>query len=86
MLQLIYMEAVILLSENVSVEFTFLLKLLIVSYFTFLFAWTIFRKYMINRLIHDLFHISPGIIPRLRLGLIWRSRDDTRADMEKVMY
>ena len=30
---------------------------------------------MIKKLIHD-----------LRLELIWGSRDDTRADMEKVMY
>ena len=41
---------------------------------------------MIKRLIHDLFHIIQAIIPRLRLGLIWGSQDDTRADMEKVMY
>jgi hypothetical protein len=31
---------------------------------------------------HPMTHISP----RLRLGLIWESRDDTRANMEKVMY
>ena len=47
---------------------------------------------MIKQLIHDLFHISLGIIPRpisaprLRLGPIWGSRDDTQADMEKNMY
>ena len=41
---------------------------------------------MIKRLIHDILHIIPTIIPRLRLGLIWGSRDDTQADMEKDMY
>jgi hypothetical protein len=43
---------------------------------------------MIERLIlvHDLFHIIPAIIPRLRFGMIWRSRDDIRVDIEKVMY
>jgi hypothetical protein len=29
---------------------------------------------------------STHIGPRLRLGLIWGSRDDTRSDMEKIMY
>ena len=32
------------------------------------------------------YHPSTHISPRLRLGLIWESRDDTRTNMEKVMY
>ena len=55
-------------------------------HFVYLLHKTICRKYMIKRLIHDIFHIIPAIIPRLRLGLIWGSRDDTLADMEKGMY
>jgi len=41
---------------------------------------------MIKKLIHDFFHIIPAISPQLCLGLMWGSWDDTRADMEKVMY
>ena len=44
------------------------------------------------RLLHDIFHIGPGIIPRLPYqpkaiaeGL-YGSRDETSADMENVMF
>ena len=43
---------------------------------------------MIKRLIYDLIHIVPQPISahRLRLGLIWGSLEDTRVEMEKVIY
>ena len=44
------------------------------------------RKYVINNLIHGHFHIGLVIIPRLRLGSIWGSRDDKQANMEMPMY
>ena len=44
------------------------------------------RKYVINSLIHGHFHIGLVIIPRLRLGPIWGSRDDNQANMEMPMY
>jgi hypothetical protein len=42
-----------------------------------------------ERLIHDLFHISPGIIPCQPDDAIegwYGSRDDSRDDMEKVLF
>jgi hypothetical protein len=37
-------------------------------------------------LLHDIFHIGPGISPPVLLsGLIWESWADTMADMENVM-
>jgi hypothetical protein len=44
------------------------------------------QKYVINSLIHGHFHIGLVIIPRLRLGPIWGSRDDNQANMEMPMY
>jgi hypothetical protein len=35
---------------------------------------------------HGHFHIGLVIIPRLRLGPIWGSRDDNQANMEMPMY
>ena len=39
-----------------------------------------------NNYYNPVYHPSTHINPLLRLGLIWGSRDVTRADMEKVMY
>lgn len=53
---------------------------------------TIGRKYMTEKKMRDPFPYPPGyhtsinIITRLRFGLIWCSRNDTRADMGKFMY
>jgi hypothetical protein len=44
------------------------------------------RKYVINSLIHGHFHIGLVIIPRLRLGPIWGSRNDNQTNMEMPMY
>jgi hypothetical protein len=41
---------------------------------------------VINSLIHGHFHFGLVIIPRLRLGPIWGSRDDNQANMEMPMY
>ena len=50
-------------------------------------------KYVINRLIHGLFHIALVISPRLisslglkLLGPISRSRADNKGNMKKAMY
>ena len=50
-------------------------------------------KYVINRLIHGLFHIALVISPRLisslglkLLGPISRSRADNKCNMKKVIY
>jgi hypothetical protein len=44
-------------------------------------------KYVINRSLHGISHIGPGIIPPAsQSGLIWESRVDTRANMENDMY
>jgi hypothetical protein len=45
-------------------------------------------KYVINRLIHGLFHIALVISPRLTssLGSISRSRANNKGNMKKAMY
>jgi hypothetical protein len=44
-------------------------------------------KYVINRLIHGLFHIAFVISPRLKpSGPISRSRADNKGNMKKAMY
>jgi hypothetical protein len=54
---------------------------------------SVLAKYVINRLIHGLFHIalviSPGLISPLGLkpsGLISRSCADNKENMKKAMY